>query len=46
MLPENIYHIDKTNIILSMLNLAKVLVSKDDTNAYRGVVVEIIKGTN
>jgi hypothetical protein len=34
-LPENVYNMDETGIMLSMLNSVKVLVGKDDTNAYR-----------
>jgi hypothetical protein len=39
-LPENVYNIDETGVMLSMLNSVKVLVSKDDTHAYRGARVK------
>jgi hypothetical protein len=39
-LPENVYNMDETGIMLSMLNSVKVLVGKDDTHAYRGARVK------
>ncbi len=39
-LPENIYNIDKTGVMLCMLNSVKVLVSKDDRRDYRGAGVK------
>jgi hypothetical protein len=39
-LPENVYNIDKTSVMLSILNSVKVLVSKDNTHAYRGARVK------
>jgi hypothetical protein len=37
---ENIYNIDKTSVILSMLGTVKVLVSKDNMQDYRGARVK------
>ncbi|KAF2786345.1 hypothetical protein K505DRAFT_412019 [Melanomma pulvis-pyrius CBS 109.77] len=37
---ENVYNIDKTGVMLSMLNSVKVLVSKDDLRGYRGARVK------
>jgi hypothetical protein len=37
---ENVYNMDETGVMLSMLNSVKVLVSKDDTHAYRGACVK------
>jgi hypothetical protein len=37
---ENVYNIDETSVMLSMLNSVKVLVSKDDIYAYRGAHVK------
>ena len=37
---ENIYNIDETGVILSMLGSVKVLVSKDDLRDYRGAGVK------
>jgi hypothetical protein len=37
---ENVYNMDETGVKLSMLNSVKVLVSKDDTHAYRGACVK------
>lgn len=34
-LAENVYNMDETGIMLSMLNSVKVLVGKDDTRGYR-----------
>jgi hypothetical protein len=39
-LPENVYNMDETGIMLSMLNSVKVLVGEDDTHAYRGARVK------
>jgi hypothetical protein len=39
-LPENVYNMDETGVMLSMLNSVKVLVGKDDTHAYRGARVK------
>ena len=33
---ENVYNIDKTGIMLSMLSAVKVLVGKDDGRDYKG----------
>jgi hypothetical protein len=35
-LPENVYNMDETGIMLSMLSSFKVLVGKDDRRNYRG----------
>ena len=40
MLPENVYNIDKTGVMLCMLNSIKVLVGKDDRRDYRGAAVK------
>lgn len=37
---ENVYNMDEIGIMLSMLNSVKVLVGKDDTQAYRGARVK------
>ncbi|KAF2869639.1 hypothetical protein BDV95DRAFT_497756, partial [Massariosphaeria phaeospora] len=37
---ENVYNMDETSVMLSMLNSVKVLVSKDNTHAYRGARVK------
>jgi len=39
-LPENVYNMDETGIMLSMLGSVKVLVSKDDRRGYRGARVK------
>lgn len=39
-LAENVYNMDETGIMLSMLNSVKVLVGKDDTRGYRGARVK------
>lgn len=39
-IPENIYNMDETGIILNMLGSAKVLVSKDNMRGYRGARVK------
>jgi hypothetical protein len=38
--PENVYNMDEIGIMLSMLNSVKVLVGKNDTQAYRGARVK------
>lgn len=37
---ENVYNMDETGIMLSMLNSVKVLVGKDDTHAHKGARVK------
>jgi hypothetical protein len=37
---KNVYNIDETRVMLSMLNSIKVLVSKDDIRGYRGARVK------
>jgi hypothetical protein len=39
-LPENVYNMDETGVMLSMLGSAKVLVGKDDLRNYRGTGVK------
>jgi hypothetical protein len=39
-LAENVYNIDETGVILSMLGSVKVLVSKNDMRSYRGARVK------
>jgi hypothetical protein len=39
-LPENVYNMDETGVMLSMLGSLKVLVGKDDLRAYRGAGVK------
>ncbi|KAH9860126.1 hypothetical protein IAQ61_011910 [Plenodomus lingam] len=39
-LPKNVYNMDKTGIMLSMLGSVKVLVGKDDRRSYRGASVK------
>ena len=39
-LRENIYNIDETGVILSMLGSVKVLVGKDDLRTYRGAGIK------
>jgi hypothetical protein len=34
-LPENVYNIDKTEVMLCMLNSVKVLINKDNQQDYR-----------
>ena len=36
-LPENVYNMDETGVMLCMLGSIQVLVSKDDPRDYRGV---------
>jgi hypothetical protein len=37
---ENVYNMDETGVMLSMLNSVKVLVGKDDIRGYRGARVK------
>jgi hypothetical protein len=39
-LPENVYNIDETGVMLCMLGSVKVLVGKDDPRDYRGASVK------
>ena len=39
-LAENVYNMDETGVILSMLGSAKVLVGKNDVRNYRGAPVK------
>lgn len=39
-LPENVYNMDETGIMLSMLASVKVLVDKEDLRQYRGARVK------
>jgi hypothetical protein len=39
-LPENVYNMDETGVMLCMLGSVKVLVSKDDPRDYRGAGVK------
>jgi len=39
-LPENVYNMDETGVILRMLDSIKVLLSKDDPRDYRGAGVK------
>ncbi|KAF2676794.1 DDE-domain-containing protein [Lentithecium fluviatile CBS 122367] len=39
-LPENVYNMDETGTMLSMLGSVKLLVGKDDLRAYRGAGVK------
>jgi hypothetical protein len=39
-LPENVYNMDETGVMLSMLSSIKVLVGKDDLRTYRGAGVK------
>jgi hypothetical protein len=38
--PENVYNLDETGVLLSVLSSLKVLVSKDDLRNYRGAGVK------
>jgi hypothetical protein len=38
--PENVYNMDETGVMLSMLGSVKVLVGKDDPRDYRGAGVK------
>jgi hypothetical protein len=39
-LPENVYNMDETGVMLSMLGSVKALVGKDDPRDYRGAGVK------
>ena len=39
-LPENVYNMDETGVMLCMLGSIQVLVSKDDPQDYRGAGVK------
>ncbi|KAJ5674366.1 uncharacterized protein N7477_004300 [Penicillium maclennaniae] len=39
-LPENVYNMDETGVLLSVLNSLKVLVGKDDLRKHRGTTVK------
>lgn len=39
-LPENVYNMDETGVLLSVLSSLKVLVNKDDLRTYRGAGVK------
>jgi hypothetical protein len=39
-LPENVYNMDETGVMLSMLGSVKVLVGKDNLRSYRGARVK------
>jgi hypothetical protein len=39
-LVENVYNIDETRVMLSMLGSVKVLIGKDDRRNYRGARVK------
>lgn len=39
-LAENVYNMDETGVMLSMLGYVRVLVSKDDRRKYRGARVK------
>lgn len=39
-LVENVYNIDETRVMLSMLGLVKVLVRKSDLRKYRGARIK------
>jgi hypothetical protein len=39
-LPENVYNMDKTGVMLCMLGSIKVLISKDNPQDYRGVGIK------
>jgi hypothetical protein len=38
--PENVYNMDETGVMLSMLSCVKVLVGRDDLRDYRGAGVK------
>lgn len=40
-LPENTYNIDKTGVLLNVLNSLKVLVSKHELKTYKGAGVNV-----
>ena len=39
-MPENVYNIDKTGVMSSMLSSLKVLIGRDDLRAYRSADVK------
>jgi len=39
-LPENVYNMDETGVILCMLDFVKVIVDKNDSRDYRGASVK------
>ena len=39
-MPENVYNMDETGVMLSMLSSLKVLVGRDDLRTYRGAGVK------
>jgi hypothetical protein len=39
-LPENVYNMDETGVMLSMLGSVKVLVGRDDVRGHRGAAVK------
>ncbi|TVY62737.1 hypothetical protein LSUE1_G009366 [Lachnellula suecica] len=39
-LPENVYNMDETGVMLSMLGSIQVLIDKDDPRDYRGAVIK------
>jgi hypothetical protein len=39
-LPENVYNINETEVMLYMLNSVKVLINKNDPRDYKGVGVK------
>lgn len=43
--PENVYNMDETRVMLSMLGCVKVLVGKDDLRDHRGAGVKRIMVT-
>jgi hypothetical protein len=45
-LPENVYNIDKTSVMLSILNSVKVLVSKNNTHRYSSLSLYSITKPN
>jgi hypothetical protein len=42
--PENVYNMDETGVMLSMLGSIKVLIGKDDLRDYRGASVNSADG--
>ncbi|OCK93447.1 CENP-B protein, partial [Cenococcum geophilum 1.58] len=39
-LPENVYNMDETGVMLSMPSSVKVLISKNDMRGYRGARIK------
>jgi hypothetical protein len=39
-LPKNVYNMDETEVMLSMLDLMKVLIGKDDLRKHQGAGVK------